>query len=82
MADERERQTSNKAGLKSLGKKLDNSRYGFDEHPGSRKTAGAFGREQPRGAAAETDSEERTPSSEPTSALRATVGKERSAKRD
>jgi hypothetical protein len=67
MADERERQTSNKAGLKSLGKKLDNSRYGFDEHPGSRKTAGAFGREA---------------RSEPTSARRATVGKERSATRD
>ena len=45
MADERERQTSNKAGVRSLGQKLDNSRYGFDEHPGSRKTAGAFGRE-------------------------------------
>lgn len=45
MADERERQTSNKAGLRSLGKKLDNSRYGFDEHPASRKPAGAFGRE-------------------------------------
>jgi hypothetical protein len=45
MADERERQTSNKAGVRSLGQKLDNTRHGFDEHPGSRKTAGAFGRE-------------------------------------
>ena len=45
MADERERQTSNKAGVRSLGQKLDSSRYGFNEHPGSRKTAGAFGRE-------------------------------------
>jgi len=53
MADERERQTSNKAGMRSLGKKLDNSRYGFEEHPGSRKTAGAFGREEMRGAADE-----------------------------
>ena len=50
MADERERQTSNKAGMRSLGQKLDNSRHGFDEHPGSKKTAGAFGREQARGA--------------------------------
>ena len=57
MADEREQQTSNKAGLRSLGKKLDNSRYGFNEHPGSRKTAGAFGREQTR-AAEEEDREE------------------------
>ena len=50
MADERERQTSNKAGVRSLGQKLGNSRYGFDEHPGSRKTAGAFGKEAMRGA--------------------------------
>jgi hypothetical protein len=54
MADERERQTSNKAGVRSLGKKLDNSRHGFDEHPASRKTAGAFGREEARGAAEES----------------------------
>jgi hypothetical protein len=60
MADERERQTSNKAGLRSLGKKLDNSRYGFDEHPGSRKTAGAFGRERARGA------EDESPDSDPS----------------
>jgi hypothetical protein len=46
MADERERQTSNKAGLRSLGKKMDNSRHGFDEQPASRKTAGAFGQEE------------------------------------
>ena len=45
MADERERQTSNKRGVRSLSQKLDNTRHGFDEHPGSRKTAGAFGRE-------------------------------------
>lgn len=72
MADERERQTSNKAGLRSLGKKLDNSRYGFDEHPGSRKTAGAFGREKGKAP-------EESANGEPTSALRATVGKERLA---
>ena len=50
MADERERQTSNKAGVKSLAKKMDNSRHGFDEHPASSKTAGAFGREEGSGA--------------------------------
>ena len=57
MADERERQTSNKAGVRSLGQKLDNSRYGFDEHPGSRKTAGAFGRE-PEEVRGEAENEE------------------------
>ena len=46
MADERERQTSNKAGVKSLAKKMDNSRHGFDEHPATRKTPGAFGEEE------------------------------------
>jgi hypothetical protein len=46
MADERERQTSNKAGVKSTAKKMENSRHGFDEHPASRKTAGAFGEEE------------------------------------
>lgn len=74
MADERERQTSNKAGLRSLGKKLDNSRYGFNEHPGSRKTAGAFGREKGM-----TPESEEPADSQPTSAQRATVGKERKA---
>jgi hypothetical protein len=55
MADERERQTSNKAGLRSLGKKMENSRHGFDEHPASRKTAGAFGHEEKmRGSARES----------------------------
>ena len=57
MADERERQTSNKAGVKSLGKKLDNSRHGFNEQPASRKTAGAFGHEdRVRGPAHESSS--------------------------
>ena len=46
MADERERQTSNKAGVKSLAKKMENSRHGFDEQPASSKTDGAFGREE------------------------------------
>jgi len=54
MADERDRQTSNKAGVRSLGQKLDNSRHGFDEHPASKKTAGAFGEEEARGAEEES----------------------------
>jgi hypothetical protein len=57
LADERERQTSNKAGLRSLGKKMENSRYGFDEQPASRKTAGAFGHEERmRGSARDSSS--------------------------
>jgi hypothetical protein len=57
MADERERQTSNKAGVKSLAKKLGGSRHGFDEAPASRKTAGAFGHEErPRGPAHDSSS--------------------------
>jgi hypothetical protein len=35
-----------KAGAKSLSKKLDNSRYGYEQHPGASKTAGAFGKEE------------------------------------
>jgi hypothetical protein len=46
MATERERQTSNKAGVKSLGKKLDNSRHGFNQQPASGKIAGAFAHEE------------------------------------
>ena len=34
-----------KAGVRSLSKKLDNSRHGFEEHPGVSKTPGAFGKE-------------------------------------
>lgn len=40
------RQTSNKAGVASTAKKLENSRHGFDTHPASRKIAGAFGEEK------------------------------------
>jgi len=40
------RQTSNKAGVTSTAKKAENSRYGFDTHPASRKIAGAFGQEK------------------------------------
>ena len=67
MADERERQTSNKAGSRSLGQKLENTRYGFDEHPSSRKTAGAFGRErgmEPEAEEQSTESEERPANSD------------------
>jgi hypothetical protein len=39
-----------KAGVKSLSKKLENSRYGFEQHPGASKIQGAFGREDLRGA--------------------------------
>jgi hypothetical protein len=38
-----------KAGVKSLSKKLDNSRHGFEQHPGASKTPGAFGKEPTRG---------------------------------
>jgi hypothetical protein len=39
------RQTSNKSGVASTSKKLDNSRHGFDSHPATRKVDGAFGKE-------------------------------------
>jgi hypothetical protein len=39
------RQTSNKSGVASTSKKLDNSRHGFGEHPANRKVAGAFAEE-------------------------------------
>ena len=35
-----------KAGAKSLSKKLDNSRHGYEQHPGASKIAGAFGKEE------------------------------------
>lgn len=41
------KQTSNKAGVRSLGEKLNNSRHGFDPHPGSGPVPGADG-EEPR----------------------------------
>jgi hypothetical protein len=40
------RQTSNKSGVVSSAKKLENSRYGFETHPSSRKKSGAFGHEK------------------------------------
>ena len=39
------RQTSNKAGVASTSRKLDNSRHGFDTQPATRKKGGAFGQE-------------------------------------
>ena len=44
------RQTSNKAGVQSVSKKLDNSRHGFDTYPNVRNKAGAFGEEEGRKA--------------------------------
>ena len=38
-------QTSTKAGMRSLGKKMENSRHGFATQPASRKKAGAFAQE-------------------------------------
>lgn len=35
-----------KTGTKSLSKKLQNSRHGYEEAPGASKTAGAFGKEE------------------------------------
>ena len=49
MAKTPARQTSNKAGLRSLGQKMDNSRHGFDPQPAARKAEGAFGAERGRG---------------------------------
>ena len=40
------RQTSNKSGVASTSKKLDNSRHGFDSAPATRKVGGAFGKER------------------------------------
>jgi hypothetical protein len=40
------RQTSNKSGVASTSKKMDNSRHGFATHPGTRKVPGAFAEEQ------------------------------------
>jgi hypothetical protein len=39
------RQSSNKAGVRSLGKKMANSRYGFESQPASHQKPGAFGKE-------------------------------------
>ena len=39
------RQSSNKSGVRSLGKKMDNSRYGFQSQPASHQKPGAFAQE-------------------------------------
>jgi hypothetical protein len=44
------RQTSNKSGVQSTSKKLDNSRHGFDTYPNVRNKDGAFGEEEGRKA--------------------------------
>ena len=50
MAKTAARQTSNKAGLRSLGQKREDARHGFAPQPASRKAEGASGLEG-RGAA-------------------------------
>jgi hypothetical protein len=70
MAKTESRQSSNKAGLKSLGKKLDNSRYGFAAQPASRKKAGAFGAERGRRGTARPQQGTATPKPGKASALR------------
>jgi hypothetical protein len=48
------RQTSNKAGVRSLAKKQDSTRHGFRQQPPSRPAAGASGKEdRVRGADAD-----------------------------
>lgn len=42
------KQLSNKAGVRSLGKKLDNSRHGFDPQPAAGPVPGAHGAEPRR----------------------------------
>ena len=53
MATRDERQTSNKAGVRSTARKIDNSRHGFAQHPGSRRKEGAFANETKIRAASE-----------------------------
>ena len=40
-----------KAGVKSLSKKLQKSRHGFEQQPAASKTLGAFGKEDTHGVA-------------------------------
>lgn len=48
-------QVTSKTGVKSLSKKMGGSRHAFEHHPASKRTAGAFGREErARGAAPST----------------------------
>ena len=55
MANATNRQTSNKAGVRSLAKKQDSTRHGFRPEPAARKVAGASGHEdRVRGSAGES----------------------------
>ena len=45
LTDLRDRQTSHKAGSRSIAQKEDNARYTDRSEPASRKVAGAFGKE-------------------------------------
>lgn len=49
-------QLTSKTGMKSLSKKMDGSRHAFHRAPASSKTAGAFGREEMRGAVTDSTS--------------------------
>jgi hypothetical protein len=49
-------QLTSKTGVKSLSKKMHGSRHGFDRHPASQKTPGAFGKEEVRGAVTDSTS--------------------------
>ena len=53
MATRDERQTSNKAGVRSTARKMDSSRHGFGQNPATRRKAGAFGNEEKIRAASE-----------------------------
>jgi hypothetical protein len=54
LADVPDRQTSHKAGSRSIAQKEDGARYPDRSMPATRKVSGAFGRE-PQGVAADTD---------------------------
>lgn len=43
-------QLTSKTGVKSLSKKMDGTRHAFERQPASRRTPGAFGREDVRNA--------------------------------
>ena len=49
-------EVTSKTGVKSLSKKMDSSRHGFDRQPASQKTDGAFGKEEVRGAVTDSTS--------------------------
>jgi hypothetical protein len=53
MAPRDERQTSNKSGVRSTARKMDNSRHGFGQQPAARRKEGAFANDQKIRSAAE-----------------------------